>query len=227
MLGQVLGTIGGAIANKIFGDDSAKDQYKAQKEFAQHGIRWKVNDALKAGVHPLYALGANTVSYSPVSVGGSDFAAMGADIGRSVDAVSTSDERLGSAALQRLALERAGLENDLLRANIAGSRVRTVSEASQIGPPMPGLIPTKSVDPQQIAGVNIGGAVKSNPFFSDAQNIEDRYGDSEVLSMLSALGIGAADAYWNLFGSPNSQSVKGQRMLNKRPARGYPRYGGR
>lgn len=48
-------------------------QMDLQKEFAQYGIQWKVADAKAAGIHPLAALGANTVSYSPISVGTSDY----------------------------------------------------------------------------------------------------------------------------------------------------------
>lgn len=35
-----------------------------QREFAQHGIRWRVRDARKAGLHPLAALGASGAAYS-------------------------------------------------------------------------------------------------------------------------------------------------------------------
>lgn len=41
-----------------------------QKDFAKHGISWKVQDAKDAGLHPLAALGAQTMSFSPSSVGG-------------------------------------------------------------------------------------------------------------------------------------------------------------
>lgn len=41
-----------------------------QREFAKHGIRWRVEDAIAAGIHPLAALGVNTASGSPVSIGG-------------------------------------------------------------------------------------------------------------------------------------------------------------
>lgn len=195
MLGDILGAIGG-VASSFISANSASKQMDMQKKFAQKGIQWRVADATKAGIHPLYALGANTTSYSPVSVGTPDLGAMGQGIGDAIDRVSTSGERAGSAALERLALERAGLENDLLRANIARTRVGTVREAT---PPAPNLIPTTSVDPQQLTGINLGHRVDSNPYFSDAQNIEDRYGDSEILSMLSALAIGAGDTYWNMY----------------------------
>lgn len=37
----------------------------AQKEFAQHGIRWKVEDAKQAGLHPLFGAGLTGASFSP------------------------------------------------------------------------------------------------------------------------------------------------------------------
>lgn len=36
-----------------------------QKEFAQHGIQWRVADAQAAGLHPLYAIGGSGASFSP------------------------------------------------------------------------------------------------------------------------------------------------------------------
>lgn len=36
-----------------------------QKQFAQMGIRWKVQDAMAAGLHPLYALGGAGSTFSP------------------------------------------------------------------------------------------------------------------------------------------------------------------
>lgn len=44
----------------------ARENIALQKQFAQEGIRWRVKDARAAGVHPLFALGANTQSFSPV-----------------------------------------------------------------------------------------------------------------------------------------------------------------
>lgn len=37
-----------------------------QEKFAKEGIQWKVADAIKAGIHPLYALGASTNAFQPV-----------------------------------------------------------------------------------------------------------------------------------------------------------------
>lgn len=67
-----------------------------QKEFAQHGIRWRVEDAKAAGLHPLYALNGQLPQFSPAfstdSVGPA-IAAAGQNISRAVQAGSTPDER--------------------------------------------------------------------------------------------------------------------------------------
>lgn len=128
MLGSILGAVGKGL--DFFADKSAaKKQSNLQKKFAQKGIQWKVADAKAAGVHPLYALGANTVSYNPVSVGGPDLASMGQDIGGAIDRVSTPTEK-SAGALGSLALERAGLENDLLRAQIARARINVAGQVA-------------------------------------------------------------------------------------------------
>lgn len=173
MLGSILGAVGG-IASAFLGKSQADKNVKLQKEFAQKGIQWKVDDANKAGIHPLYALGANTTSFSPVSVGGPDLSFlgdMGQDIDRSRMATSSAPIRGASRALEALTLERASLENDLLRSQIRRSN------APSVGPALPGMIPEEVVNPQRTSGVNVGVPVVSNPHFSDAQSYEDRYGE--------------------------------------------------
>lgn len=101
----------------------AEQNIQLQKQFAQEGIQWKVADAKAAGIHPLYALGAQTHSFAPVSVGdslSSAWANAGQDIGRAINATSNGSQRLDAIgrAAQGLALEKAGLENELLRSQI-------------------------------------------------------------------------------------------------------------
>lgn len=207
MLGALLGAVGG-LAGGLLNKSAADDQADLQKDFAKKGIQWKVADATKAGLHPLAALGANTLSYSPVQIGdmAGPLSDMGQNIGRAVEATQNGTER-AAGKLGLLQLERAGLENDLLRTQIASENTKL---RGQLGPPMPtdgnvgqlvpGLIPSKPVPPQQTTGLNMfGKGSPTNPNFSDAQTIEDRYGDSEILSMLSAIVNGGADAYWNLY----------------------------
>lgn len=101
-LGSVVSAVG-SIAGGILGANSAQNvagmNYEAQKEFAQNGIRWKVEDAKRAGIHPLYALGASTQGYSPSGgytgdYGISDAAAhLGQGYERAQQAKMTKEER--------------------------------------------------------------------------------------------------------------------------------------
>lgn len=73
----------------------SKTEYQRQKEFAQMGIRWKVEDAKAAGLHPLAALGANTLNYSPQHIGATDYGLsnMGQDISRALRKMPTKQEK--------------------------------------------------------------------------------------------------------------------------------------
>lgn len=99
-----------------------------QTKFAKNAIQWKVSDARKAGVHPLFALGASTSSYSPVSIGSlpdsnfaSTFGSMGADLST---AISKGMPKAGVAdafttTAQELQLEGMKLDNDIKKAKLA------------------------------------------------------------------------------------------------------------
>ncbi|AZL82996.1 DNA pilot protein [Apis mellifera associated microvirus 43] len=134
---------------KMASDSSAKaqrlaqiqayQQEQTQREFAQSGIQWRVQDAKKAGIHPLYALGANTPTYTPVSSTfsgdasmGNAVANMGQDISRAMMSTQSESTKLTAfqQTAQRLSLEKMALENQLL-----GSQIAKLN-ASQ-SPPMP------------------------------------------------------------------------------------------
>lgn len=116
---------------------AAEQNAAMQREFAQNGIRWKVADAKAAGVHPLYALGAQTHSFSPVYTGDTGtpnaIANMGQDISRAMMAKQTNSERL---------------QERLLLAQIKGQEIDNAAKAStvargftssQLPPPLPGI----------------------------------------------------------------------------------------
>ena len=76
---------------------------KLQKEFAQNSIQWRVADAKKAGIHPLYAIGASSSSYTP----------------QHYDAGVGSGYRLDMSGFNRfLTNENADLQNRLLETQI-------------------------------------------------------------------------------------------------------------
>lgn len=170
MLDAVLG-VGGAILDKIFGDDSAEKQAELQREFAQNGIRWKVEDAKAAGIHPLYALGASTAQYAPVSVG-TDFASQGQNLGRAISAMRTPAEKQDAFAktVEGLTLEKMGLENDILRQQLRAT------QAPGTGPGMPGstLIPGQG---DAVTTITIGGGNLKLNQDTPAQVVSDELGD--------------------------------------------------
>lgn len=100
---------------------ASKKDYKRAKEFAQNSIQWRVQDANAAGVHPLFALGAPTMSYAGSSVGvdpvGAALGDMGANISRAALALDAPADKVNTA-IQALAIERGQLENDKLRAEL-------------------------------------------------------------------------------------------------------------
>lgn len=130
------GALAGAFEG-ILGGNKEKEAHRRQREFAQNSIQWRVADAEKAGVHPLFALGAPPISYSPAYVGdsGPNVSQMGQDISRALMAQMDEQERSAAArmALQRheLDMERGRTEIELLRSQIARAN------SSQLGPGVP------------------------------------------------------------------------------------------
>lgn len=153
MLGSIIsagaGIIGGLLGKKSSDKATAATKEMAaaniahQKEFAQHGIRWRVDDARAAGIHPIYALGASTPSFAPVSAAFSGdtslpnaLASAGQDIGRAVNATRSQGERMTAftKTAQALTLEKMSLENEVLRSEVASKVGRLVQQSN---PPMP------------------------------------------------------------------------------------------
>lgn len=172
-----------------------------QREFAQSGIQWRVQDAIKAGLHPLAALGGSGASFSSPSsaVGsisaapsrtgvsgggagiGSSVAAMGQDISRAMMASGSQDTRqlMMQETMGQLGLERAKLQNDLLKAQLASTITRNMS--GQVGPPIPtdGPFPVpENPKPEQRPPLMFGGTRwRTNPDTSPMKAWEDQYGD--------------------------------------------------
>nr|DAW32782.1 MAG TPA: minor capsid protein [Microviridae sp.] len=153
MLGSIIsagaGLLGGMMSASA-SKSAARKQVELQREFAQNGIRWKVADAKAAGLHPLAALGAQTTSYQPVSVGdtsmGSALSEMGQNISRSIDATLTRQERREQERQRQELLQRqldmqdmqffAGMEKE--KAQIEAIRAQTaldLKRASVLGQP--------------------------------------------------------------------------------------------
>lgn len=108
--------------------------WQMQKEFAQNSIAWRTEDAKRAGIHPLAALGASVGTGSPVTVGADfDMPRMGQNIERAIHAFSP--ERKRAMKLQELAIDRGEAENDLVRTQAASARLELLRQAQN--PAMP------------------------------------------------------------------------------------------
>lgn len=106
-----------------------------QREFAQNGVRWKVEDAKRAGISPALALGASTIGATPVHIGeerGPVFGDAGQNLGRAIAATSTGEEKL----LQKLRVQslQLDLEGKSLDNQIRASELRRLGS----GPAFPG-----------------------------------------------------------------------------------------
>lgn len=153
--------------------------YQRQLEAAQNSILWRVQDAQRAGLHPLAALGAagSTIMPSQLVGGGvavssapggaphgsnsiapqrggreSVLGKMGQDISRAIMASQSREEReeaqklrMYDQTMRHLGVEKAQLENDYLRSQIARTN------RDQVGSPAatltnPGMRPSNRVE---------------------------------------------------------------------------------
>lgn len=130
------GSLGGGLLGNKSNESSAAAQARMQKEFAQYGIRWRVADAKAAGLHPLYALGAQLPSYSPsfaMDSIGPALASAGQDVGRAIAAQETVGER--SARMLQARLIDSQIKESDARAGLA--RAETLRALRDAGPGFP------------------------------------------------------------------------------------------
>lgn len=186
MIDPIVGSIIGAgtsILGGIMGGDDAKKraqlEYQRQKEFAKKAIQWKAKDAEAAGISKLYALGANTTSYAPITTGGaglgSGIAEAGQYLGRAIDAGNSQAGRQSSlsTAAAQVQLEGLKLDNSIKRQELLSKMALNTQPGTAPGvnsetttPILPGqgnarpeitlerkLVPSGN-DPQSAYGVN-------------------------------------------------------------------------
>lgn len=169
------GAIGGAVAGGLLGYAGAKEQSEAtqeanaanlafareqqafQEKMAMRGIRFRVEDARGAGIHPLAALGANVSSPAPISVGltpdtamGENLGRMGQDINRALSSVQTAPERrVAELQIQSAQLD---LEGKALDNQIKNSQLQKMNA---VGPAVPGVLGSSFIPGQGDSGPGI------------------------------------------------------------------------
>lgn len=188
MFGSLIGSLIGGVGS-LLGMSSAKKEAKKNREMQERAmtesIQMRVADAKKAGIHPLYAIGAPSMSPAPITSGAPEMMAnLGQDIGRAAS-VALSPEGKANAytkSLQALQLERGALENTLLRSQIA--------KMNQAGTPpgAPGggeLIPGQG-DSRQLHALGLTWNPKKSE--SQAEAFENEYG--EAADVIGAVRMG-------------------------------------
>lgn len=129
-------------------EENQKREHGFQREMAQHGIRWRVEDAMAAGLHPLFALGAQLPggSPAPISIGGvGEASAPNAHLPKSLTAAEHA------ATAQALKTQEA-LENKYdAEAMLARSQAMRLQQQGQGQPDSPTLLgPRSGVEGQAI-----------------------------------------------------------------------------
>lgn len=205
--GALLGA-GSSLLGGLLGKDEAKKNMQMQLAFAKNSIQWKAQDAAKAGIHPLYAMGAPTMSFQNVVSGMPEAVAnAGQDISRAVGAAMDGGQKADAytTALRALQLQRGGLENELLRTQIAKLN------APGTPPSMPGPRDRPIIDGQgdTKAPITLIEGLTVNPRKSEAsaQDVEDEYGEAADFVGAVRLARDASPAVQN-FVAAEWQNIK-------------------
>lgn len=150
-LGTVIGaglgsTVGGGIdsnqANKTTQGyynsqmNLARQQMQFQQDYAKSVMQWRVEDAKKAGVHPMAALGMSNPSYSPVSLpsipssAGIDASFNPMEFGQSLNYAATkAKDRQQQAQMVGLQMRGLELDNEFKQAQIDALKVDTLASS--------------------------------------------------------------------------------------------------
>lgn len=155
----------GAAASLLGGRESSQANAAAmrenmafQREFAQHGVRWRVEDAKAAGLHPLYAMGFQPPMAAPIAfpdAKGPALAEAGQQVGAAVAAAMNNSERQAHAASLRVASSQADA-NEAQAAYYGSLAMRNMQEMNSRpglgGPSIGSAIVPEGQAPQMLQG---------------------------------------------------------------------------
>ena len=120
--GSLLDFAGSLISDRRSRKEARKNRAEARYQFDQqmdHSVRRRMEDAKRAGIHPLFAMGASVGASPTMAHSGSG--TTGSAVG---DAVSRLGQRLAEAQIRR---ELAGAKKDESEAQLADSKTATLT----------------------------------------------------------------------------------------------------
>lgn len=247
MIGSII-SAGASLIGGMLNRDAAKDaaaqnremaekNIKMQQDFAQHGIKWKVDDAKDAGIHPVYALGAPTTSFSPISFSatadnsmGNALAAAGQDVGRAINTTRTAQERdsVYTKAAVALSLEKGALENEVLRSQLARIKQQNsppmASQAIVPNDPAPFAVPEDKKAEERPPLMIFGKRWMTNPNTSPMAAWEQQYGDDGWASWVLPPVLATNDLGYNIYRrwpKPGQRNWLPSQKALAYPTRGY------
>lgn len=111
-------------------NETNKRNYEMSKEFAQNSIQWRVEDARKAGINPLAALGMQA-AYAPTAMASSDDS-IGNSIGIAGQATARAMEQMAELNLKEKMLDLQGkeLDNQAKAALLATPKAEDISKTA-------------------------------------------------------------------------------------------------
>lgn len=106
----------GSVASAVLGSREAKKNRELQDELSRTSVRRRVEDAVAAGMHPVYGLGMNGYSFSPV-YSSSNLGDGLKGLGQSIQSMQGSSKIQDE--LERLQLDNQKSQNKLLELEVA------------------------------------------------------------------------------------------------------------
>lgn len=145
-IGAAGSLLGGSMSARVQKQQAEKDR-AMQREFAQQGIRWRVEDAKAAGLHPLYALGAQTMGYAPSYVGEDPMGRAVAEAGQSIgNAVARTLSPLEAKSAQLdLEWKKAQIKRTEMETYLDGIRAAEIGRSLQGARGAPGYVESSVV----------------------------------------------------------------------------------
>lgn len=156
MIGSIISAgadLAGGALNAYYAKEASQKDWQNTKKVLQNQIQWRVDDAVKAGLHPLVGAGISPSSGPPATVVGdmgSAVSNMGNNLGRAVDAYLDPAAKVAAKAAL-LDLEQREANIDLTKAQLAGAQKALLTAGSTPGIASP--IPAKP----GMAGVQMPG----------------------------------------------------------------------
>lgn len=165
LVGGIFSAVGDAV-NNIYGRWANERDFGYQKDLNNNQISWRVADAQRAGIHPIYALGPTGATFSPVST---NFAqSSGQDLSRAEaankDRAQRERERISqyqnATAEEQRAAERHKAEINRLNTETALIQSQIARENSaQLGPGGPRSYPNaRPGSVQRVPARNVVGS---------------------------------------------------------------------